>query len=146
MKSLDTLRCRKLYSRGMDVVDMKTIADEIQAEIDDSYVIAGTTTLSRLSDIPEIWPMYRWQCDECGGEVCDTERLGGYHYCPNCGRKILLPDSQDKLDADILLDEEEYCKKYNLIFQNPSSLDKSAKVVMRRHLIERQKKLDESGR
>ena len=49
------------------------------------------------------------------------------------------PDTQEKIDADLLLTARDYCNKYGLSYAYPNE---SSFIVIRRDLLARQRKLD----
>ena len=127
----------------------KNIADEIQAEVDRYYLLrplyedgepAGFGDEYIAARVPRKIEHIAFYDDD-KKEIRSTD--GTYHYLAKDERlkRLLAPDTQEQIDKDAYMYAERYCNNYHLSWDSSNS-EKSAAVVMRRHLLARQRKLD----
>ena len=108
------------------------LANAIQAEVDEKYETVRTAKVSRSKDGDEAYPVYDWRCEACGNSFWDCD-VTSAKYCPHCGRKLEIVDSQEIIDDEV----------NDLIFQHTNSGEhRSALFEGFFALLARQRKLD----
>ena len=127
------------------------IADDIQAEVDEKYILRDEVDKFYLPR-----PLFEDGEPVQIGDYVDLQREGMRHVQVTDIRPWIVygnstfhqrepykrppePDTQEKIDADLLLTGREYCVKHGLDYEHQNVL---SFVVARRDLLARQRKLD----
>lgn len=148
LRSLEKLKSGAYFPQGKyktaDNEKGDQLADEIQAEVDKFYlprplfedgepvqfgdrvsIHSGASTIC-VSNIT-LWD--NGACSVGGFKGSATSLDGGLLKRPE-------PDTQEKIDADAILQNATYCIKHNIVY------DANVETNVRKHLLARQRKLD----
>lgn len=144
LKSLEKLRNGGIWgedSFGFSENKAQNLADEIQAEIDKYYLPRPLFEDGEPVQIGDYVDLRRegMRCVQITGIEPWIVYGSSTSYQKEPYKRPLEPDTQEKIDADVLNEDPiSYCKKYELDYVP----GRNAVIVMRKHLLARQRKLD----
>lgn len=157
LKSLEELKDMTLHEYDalndvFEVYDTDELVDKIQAEIDRYYLPRPLFDDGEPAD-------FGMEFSDRFNDVCKIRKivyLEDYVYVFDADTHLVIlaeddrlkrppePDRQEKIDADSELTAREYCDKHGIdASYDPDYVrDDYPEMLMRRHLLERQRKLD----
>lgn len=147
LKSLEKLR--RVWISGVE--PSTELADEIQAEIDKFYLPRPVFEDGKPADFGDEFVTLKGAISTIYGFSVYRNRveINPHGQCTDWtyeeGHSLRYPveaDAQKKIDSDVNLHSESYCKKFGLEYSLLIGGDHHPSSVKMRHLLARQRKLD----
>lgn len=107
IKALEQQPCEDAISRQAAINAIYGLIDESREEYKENPHI--DLIVETIEDLPPVTPQPKtgrwigideephedWECDNCGFAIWADENIEKFHYCPNCGAKMVEPQGSE---------------------------------------------------